>query len=296
MTIQEPQVRVLIATFNGMAFLPQQISSILNQRKVKISIEVIDDGSTDGTYEYLQAQYEQGVIHKLAQLDHVGPTKVFHQLLIDSDPSDFYAFSDQDDIWLPEKIHNQVFCADVDFPTLVTCGRQLIDFNGNLIGGKLSTNLKPSWENALVENLAPGNTQLMNKKLRDLVILASKNAIQIDSWIYLISSVFAKVVIVPEPLVMYRIHSSNHIGVHNRTLDGIRKSIKTFETQTKILLATKEYKIPEDIKQSIEEHLKMYGPANGLSRIYWAVKSKAKRKTKIETYIWKLLVLLFSKN
>lgn len=101
---------VLLATFNGRKWLPQQVDSILGQRGVELKLIVSDDMSTDGTWEWLQtlATSDSRVI-LLPQIGKFGNAgKNFFRLLRDGDFTEyqFVSFADQDDIWLPDKLLN----------------------------------------------------------------------------------------------------------------------------------------------------------------------------------------------
>ena len=99
---------VLLATFNGMRWLPQQVESILAQRDVAVTLVVSDDMSTDGTWEWLQAlANRESRVSLLPQIGKFGNAgRNFFRLLRDVEFSEFQfmSFSDQDDIWLPDKL------------------------------------------------------------------------------------------------------------------------------------------------------------------------------------------------
>jgi rhamnosyltransferase len=104
----KPRVCVLLAAFNGRQWIEAQVESILAQSDVSVSILASDDGSTDGTLEWLtdKSHHEP----RLRLLPFTQPSgssaRNFERLikLVDLDPYDFLAFSDQDDLWLPGKL------------------------------------------------------------------------------------------------------------------------------------------------------------------------------------------------
>jgi rhamnosyltransferase len=106
----KPRVCVLLATFNGAAFLEEQLASILGQIGVDIEVFVRDDGSSDGTLLILSSWRERDCRVHLVDDFEVGatgsPTKSFFRLFgnVTFTGFDFVALSDQDDIWLPSKI------------------------------------------------------------------------------------------------------------------------------------------------------------------------------------------------
>ena len=100
------KVAILLATYNGEKYLREQIDSILKQNGVDLTLYVRDDGSTDGTIDLLK---EYVVNTKAVKLDigkNLGVGNSFMQLLYDCpNDFDFYAFSDQDDIWDENKLY-----------------------------------------------------------------------------------------------------------------------------------------------------------------------------------------------
>ncbi len=103
------KIAVLMSTYNGNLYLKQQIDSILNQNITSIDIYVRDDGSKDGTIELLKSYQNEGKIKSLILGSNVGYSKSFYEI-INSVPEeyDFYAFSDQDDYWLFDKISSGI--------------------------------------------------------------------------------------------------------------------------------------------------------------------------------------------
>ena len=107
--LEKPKIAVLLATYNGSFFIEKQIESILSQENVDVSIIVNDDFSSDDTYEILCQMSKKNTNIKLFPQKKFGtPTKNFHYLLGSKEflNFDYIAFSDQDDIWFPDKLHN----------------------------------------------------------------------------------------------------------------------------------------------------------------------------------------------
>ena len=109
-----PSVGVMLATYNGEMFVAEQIESILGQRGVVTTIYVRDDGSGDGTLHVVRSCSEThpGRIVLLDDAPHRFGTACgnFLSMLVDvyRTPHAYFAFSDQDDIWLPEKLERAV--------------------------------------------------------------------------------------------------------------------------------------------------------------------------------------------
>lgn len=103
-----PRVAVLMSTYNGERYLREQIDSIASQRDVEVFLWVRDDGSCDETRALLLefSKKPRGSIlsWKVEMGDNRGFLGSFENLLTGAEGCDFYAFSDQDDYWLPEKL------------------------------------------------------------------------------------------------------------------------------------------------------------------------------------------------
>src|ERR1700719_2334213 len=100
-----PSVCVLLSTYNGEAFLEAQLESLRAQTGVEVRLHARDDGSTDGTVALLRRH--AGTWPSLVGLqsaENLGPAKSFLELLRTAPDADFYAFCDQDDVWLPGKL------------------------------------------------------------------------------------------------------------------------------------------------------------------------------------------------
>ena len=102
-----PKVLVLMATYNGERYLREQVDSILSQKDVDVTLLITDDCSTDGSYEIAQkyAESDPRVISKRNEAN-VGVGMNFLNMLYGAEPGqyDYVAFSDQDDVWLDDKL------------------------------------------------------------------------------------------------------------------------------------------------------------------------------------------------
>lgn len=103
-----PRVTVLLATYDGVRWLPEQLDTLLSQQGVRLELVVSDDGSTDGTWELLQER--AAADPRVVLLPRTTPTGSaagnFYRLLreVDLAGCDLVALADQDDVWLPGKL------------------------------------------------------------------------------------------------------------------------------------------------------------------------------------------------
>ena len=110
--LRRPRVRVLLTTFDGERWLEEQLASLRAQVRVEVSVVASDDSSTDRTPAILEAAAKAGGLAVLPKLpERFGNAhRNFMRLIRDTplDDAEYFALSDQDDIWLPEKLARAV--------------------------------------------------------------------------------------------------------------------------------------------------------------------------------------------
>ena len=104
-----PRIAVLLPTYNGARYVEEQIRSILSQKNVRVHIFINDDGSTDGTVDLILSLFGEDVTF-IDPKKCGGSAQNFFYLLRAApwDDFDFVSLSDQDDIWLPNKLDRAV--------------------------------------------------------------------------------------------------------------------------------------------------------------------------------------------
>lgn len=215
-----PRVTIALCTYNGAAHLEAQLASYLAQTHTAWDLWVSDDGSTDATLDILHAfAKDHGAVHDVRILTgpRAGVAANFIQLLCHPDlPQHPVALSDQDDVWLPEKL--ALACAEMTGDDPVLYGAQSISVDvalrpiGQSIGGGT-----PSFGNALVQNIVSGHSSMLNPAALKVVRTAGvpQGIPYHDWWLYqLITGVGGTVVVCPDAVLLYRQHASNVMGSH----------------------------------------------------------------------------------
>lgn len=219
-----PLVAIFLCTYNGAGFLAQQLDSIESQTHQNWVVVASDDGSSDQTLEILQQYQAKWPTGKLTI--RRGPQKGFCQnfLFLACDPqikADYYAFCDQDDVWLPAKLEvaigNIITNQSVDVPYLY-CGRtKYVNENLKPCGMSPLFVFPPSFRNALVQSIAGGNTMVFNQSAKNLI--EKVGAVDVPShdwWLYqLISGVEGMVFYDKVPQLLYRQHEFALVGGNN---------------------------------------------------------------------------------
>jgi len=219
-------IAILLCTFNGARFLAQQLASYEAQDVCDWRLFASDDGSQDATLSLLQDFQKKHGADKV-QIRH-GPRRGFvaNFLSLVCDPAvqgAYYAFSDQDDIWLPDKLTRArrfLINAGSDNPAVYCSRTRLIDENGREIGLSPLFKKPPSFRNALTQSIAGGNTMMLNEAGRQLLRRAGADVscASHDWWVYLaVTAVGGTLFYDAAPSIFYRVHARNVIG-SNRTL------------------------------------------------------------------------------
>ena len=207
-------VLVLMSTYNGEKYLREQIDSILAQQDVNVDLLVRDDGSKDDTLKILDEYRSKGELTYYTG-PNMGPQRSFMHLLQNAPKSEYYAFADQDDVWMKDKLSCAVTKLDKheDKPALYFSQTQLTDENLNL---RKSVIINPllTFGESLIYKFAGGCTMVINDRLRQVISDKMPSRMPMhDIWIYSIAlAVNAFVVFDKSPHILYRQHGNNAVG------------------------------------------------------------------------------------
>jgi len=223
------RLAVLLATCEGEKYIDEQLRSIEAQDWDEIDIWASDDGSTDRTLELLldwQKRWTRGRFTVLSGPDH-GFADNFRSLLTNPDiDADYVCFSDQDDIWLPQKTRAavDVLSHSASRPALY-CARTIIaDEAGRELLRSPIFQRRPEFANALVQSIGGGNTMVMNRAAHRLLREAARRTgfVSHDWFSYMIvAGAGGDVTYSQTPHVHYRQHANNLVGANR----GIRAQL-----------------------------------------------------------------------
>ncbi|SHN11306.1 glycosyltransferase [Halanaerobium congolense] len=207
------KVQVLLSTYNGEKYLTQQIESILQQKDVKISLLIRDDGSEDNTVNILKKFKSKYDSIELYCGDNIGWKDSFMKLIYMSGDFDFFAFADQDDFWLPNKLIsaiNKIYQSNTKKePKLYYSDVTLTDKNLNKIG-KFIRKRPDNKISVLFNPCAQGSTIVFNKKLRNLIKrYKPKDSYAHDMWVFILCYYFGLTIYDSNSYLLYRQHDNN---------------------------------------------------------------------------------------
>lgn len=221
---KNPLVAILLCTYNGARFLAEQLDSLEAQTHQNWIVIASDDGSTDHTLEILEQYRLKWSSEKL--IIRSGPQNGFCQnfLSLACDlkiRADYYAFCDQDDVWLPSKLEvavSNIVANQLPKIPYVYCGRtQYVTERLRLCGISPLFVFPRNFRNALVQSIAGGNTMVFNHSTKVLVEQAGPlEVVSHDWWLYqLVTGVGGEVFYDPVPQVLYRQHEYALVGGNN---------------------------------------------------------------------------------
>lgn len=262
-----------MSTYNGCKYLPQQLDSIFSQEGVNIRLIVRDDCSTDRTVELLEKYIENGFNILIEKgTENLGPSQSFLYLIRKYTDDNYFALSDQDDIWDNNKLIiaiKKIQKQNNNKPILYYSNLKIVNENGDFCRfSHTSPHVSESTYSALIENLATGCTIVYNKRLAEI---ASKikpvDYSMHDAWLYTVTKFFGTTIYDYEPHINYRQHGDNQIGTYKRKLDLKKinqewkvisgKNGKTWSNNAKIFLNQFKEFLPSK-KQNEIEKLIMY--------------------------------------
>ncbi len=221
-------IRILMSTYNGAAYIAEQLDSIIAQSVQDWQLVVRDDGSTDGTQEILR-EYEQKDIRirVVEDTERRGAMRGFEWLLERYGVGEYVAFADQDDVWLPDKLHicmepmrqsEQQYGSDT--PIVVHTDLVVVDSKLHIVAKSFweYTYIKPRVLNSRAQYLAicnsvTGCTMMLNQAARRVSLPFGEKTLMHDAAIA-VSVVLnhGKVVPVYMQTMLYRQHGDNTLG------------------------------------------------------------------------------------
>lgn len=230
-------VAILMCSYNGARFLGEQLKSIEHQEHRHWTLFVSDDGSSDSTLDILRAFQARAGSEKVQLL--AGPGTGFSDNFMSvtchsSVSADYFAWSDQDDIWATDKLTSALAWLQQipsDVPALYAARTTVVDEDG--VGGELTPGYSRafSFANALVQNVAAGNTMVFNRAAYELLKAGPRLGIVAhDWWAYLlVTGAGGQFYFDQKPHLFYRQHQSNSIGADGGLSAALIRIRKMFQ-------------------------------------------------------------------
>ncbi len=294
--MNDSTIAILMCTYNGERFLEEQLMSFNGQTYKNWELYISDDNSTDDTkciIERYSTIFSHNKIHFSCNPKRMGFSKNFLNLIkSSSDKFDFYAVSDQDDIWGNNKISRAIsFLQHIPNhkPALYCSRTELINSQGEKVGLSPLFKKPPSFRNAIVQNIAGGNTMVLNhaaKKLINDAIKSNPQVVSHDWFIYqIISGSEGYIYYDKNSETYYRQHANNVIGSNTKfrsKLFRIRmmmnNSYKKWNDLNIIALERNANLLTVENKTFLQEFIEIR-KKSAFERIRFFIKSKIHRQT-----------------
>ncbi len=213
----EPRVDILLPTFNGEDFIDAQIESILSQSYLNIRLIVRDDSSHDNTVGIVEkfALRDSRVFFVKDKRQNIGLVSSI-QLLLQFSDSSLIMFSDQDDVWFPNKVElflNRALLEDQNSLFLIHSDSYVTNRNLKVLKRFLGTEpLNFGLENCLFKYYVQGSSSMINIKLKDECLPFPASVYLHDRYFHILSELKGKRIYIDQPTMYYRQHQKNMIG------------------------------------------------------------------------------------
>lgn len=228
------QISVAMCTYNGERFLAQQLASITSQTRLPDELVVCDDQSTDRTVAIVRefAATASFPVRLFVNEHNLGYTANFAQA-IQLCVGDLIALSDQDDLWCPNRLERSEYEL-VAHPEagLVFSDADLIDEHGRtsgetlwqrlgFVGRRKRDLLAGRYEVLAKHRFVTGATVMLRAGLRDRFLPIAAGWVH-DEWIAMIAAAFSDLRPIDQPLIRYRIHGSQQVGMQNKLAQRVQ--------------------------------------------------------------------------
>lgn len=286
---------VILCTYNGAYFISQQLESILMQSVLPARIIISDDNSSDDTIEIIKSTCDKFGYAGVEIYQGMQKGVIYNFLSAISYASGDYIFlADQDDIWLPNKAEEFLKAfndIDKSKPSLVFSDALLIDENNNKIAESffsyqgISSKVMED-DSILYRNCVQGASCAINKALQKLVadslfFVEIKNLYMHDWWIALLARYYGNYKFINQPLLAYRQHTHNQVGVFNNKLRFVY-----YVTRFKIYL--------KNFKKAISQVWEFEKFSSKYSKLHSILVKKQERNYQWVSKIKLLIIKLFS--
>ena len=220
----KPTVSVVMCTYNGAAFIEEQLTSILAQTYPLQELLIFDDGSTDETATLIRKYCDQYPVIQFHQnTTNIGFNANFEQAL-KAASCEVIAIADQDDYWHPEKIERMI-AAWKDDTLLIYCDS--FRFKGDIPTNATPNPIYRRFEGndarkLFLYNTISGHAMLIRKQLLD-ISLPFREGVIYDWWMGVVAACNGGVSYLPESLVYQRVHEKNATIISDQAASKVRE-------------------------------------------------------------------------
>ncbi|WP_438832657.1 glycosyltransferase family 2 protein [Streptococcus pluranimalium] len=301
------KVNIVMSTYNGEKYLADQIKSIQSQTFEDWQLLIRDDGSSDNTPSLIRDMAKKDDRIQFindGQNENYGVIKSFYHL-VKYDSADYYFFSDQDDVWLPEKMEMTLKRAQIessDNPLLVYTDLKVVNEDLEVLQESMiksqSHHANTKLVQELTENTVTGGTMMINKALADKWQVYD-NLLMHDWYLALLAASLGKLIYIDQATQLYRQHEANVLGARTwskRAKNWLKPNtliskywwlIKSSQNQAEKLLAQE---ISESSTQMVKAYVHLMDN-NCLDRWRLLREYKFKKNRWFHTFVFTILII-----
>lgn len=302
------KVNILMSTYNGQEFIAQQIQSIQKQTFENWNLLIRDDGSSDETPKIIADFAKSDARIRFINADkreNFGVIKNFYTLL-KYEKADYYFFSDQDDVWQPQKLELTLASVEKEnnqiplmvYTDLIVVDRDLQVLHDSMIKTQ-SHHANTSLLEELTENTVTGGTMMVNHCLAKQWKQCYDDLIMHDWYLALLAASLGKLIYLDETTELYRQHESNVLGARTwskRLKNWLRphRLVKKYwwlvtssQQQASHLL---ELDLPAANKAIIQAYVTLLDQSF-LNRIKWLKQYGFAKNRAFHTFVFKTLII-----
>ncbi|MCG6137601.1 MAG: glycosyltransferase family 2 protein [Nostoc sp. LLA-1] len=208
-----PKVSVIIPAYNAMQYLPETISSVLQQTFSDFEVLIIDDGSSDNIKEWVLNLTDKRV--KLISQTNQG-VSVARNTGINQAKGEYIAFLDADDLWYATKLEKQIRCLDNNPEIgLVHSWMAVINEEGKATGKFMNSDAEGDVWKQIVEKNTVACSSVMVRRCcfqRWGMFLPRQNEcpVDVEDWeMWIRIAAHYPFAVIKEPLILYRQHTNS---------------------------------------------------------------------------------------
>lgn len=212
-------ISVCMATHNGEKYLLSQMNSILDQLGKADELIIVDDLSSDRTVDIIKS-FEDIRIKLFCNDINSGVVKAFEKAL-DMASGDYIFLSDQDDIWLPDKVSAVMEKFDAGFDLVVS---DAFILNKGVVQGQTFYSIRksgPGFIKNAYKNTFIGCCMAFRAEYKKMILPIPKEISMHDAWIGQIITIFGKVCFLDKSLIFYRRHDENVTSMSRGNLKSV---------------------------------------------------------------------------
>ncbi len=258
----QPQVEILMATYNGGKYIEQQLNSLFNQTYANWILTVRDDGSTDNTLAIIKKYVEE--YPKKIKLLPAGEKNLRSTLnfgkLLEASTLDHVMLCDQDDYWFPNKIEitlNEMLKREKQFgkdcPLIIYTDLSVADESLNLLHKsfwklrKQSPAITEKLYKTIAHSTITGCTTMINRAGINISMPILMDSFQHDHWMAMHVVHYGHIFAIDKPTLLYRQHSLQSVGAQTFSIKYLSSRLSYFPLLMRdwvLLKRTKRIPVP----------------------------------------------------